>query len=113
MEQSPEIPLSFHVRMVTMIAILVTLDVLLVLHSVELVTLKGPNMMIMFGFEVSQWFMISKRHDIAEIAWISRLCLVFTKRLLVSLLCIPNTVHITRHQPAGVLWKVRAAHHRS
>ncbi|CAO3569066.1 unnamed protein product [Mortierella alpina] len=51
MEQSPEIPLSFHVRMVTMIAILVTLDVLLVLHSVELVTLKGPNMMIMFGFE--------------------------------------------------------------
>ncbi|KAF9956873.1 E3 ubiquitin-protein ligase hrd1 [Mortierella alpina] len=51
MEQSPEIPLSFHVRMVTMIAILVTLDVLLVLHSVALVTLKGPNMMIMFGFE--------------------------------------------------------------
>ncbi|KAF9940699.1 E3 ubiquitin-protein ligase hrd1 [Mortierella alpina] len=51
MEQSPEIPLSFHVRMVTMIAILVTLDVLLVLHSVELVRLKGPNMMIMFGFE--------------------------------------------------------------
>ncbi|KAF9571936.1 E3 ubiquitin-protein ligase hrd1 [Mortierella alpina] len=51
MEQSPEIPLAFHVRMVSMIAILVTLDVLLVLHSIELVTLKGPNMMIMFGFE--------------------------------------------------------------
>ncbi|KAG0248609.1 E3 ubiquitin-protein ligase hrd1, partial [Mortierella polycephala] len=51
MEQSPEIPLSFHVRMVTMIAILVSLDVLLVLHAIDLVALKGPNMMIMFGFE--------------------------------------------------------------
>ncbi|KAG0199811.1 E3 ubiquitin-protein ligase hrd1 [Mortierella sp. GBA30] len=51
MEQSPEIPVSFHVRMVTMIAMLVSLDVLLVLHAIDLVTLKGPNMMIMFGFE--------------------------------------------------------------
>ncbi|KAI7822709.1 hypothetical protein BC939DRAFT_397766 [Gamsiella multidivaricata] len=51
MEQSPEIPLSFHVRMVTMITMLVGLDILLVLHAVNMVTLKGPNMMIMFGFE--------------------------------------------------------------
>ncbi|KAF9940091.1 E3 ubiquitin-protein ligase hrd1 [Modicella reniformis] len=51
MEQSPEIPLSFHVRMVSMISILVSLDILLVLHAVEMVTLRGPNMMIMFGFE--------------------------------------------------------------
>ncbi|KAF9106530.1 E3 ubiquitin-protein ligase hrd1 [Mortierella sp. AM989] len=51
MEQSPEIPLPFHVRMVTMIAMLVSLDVLLVFHAVNMVTLRGPNMMIMFGFE--------------------------------------------------------------
>jgi len=54
MEQSPEIPLSFHIRIVSMIAILVSLDILLVLHAVDMVTLRGPNMMIMFGFEVSQ-----------------------------------------------------------
>jgi hypothetical protein len=52
MEQSPEIPLSFHVRMVTMIGMLVSLDVFMVLNAVDHVTLKGPNMMIMFGFEV-------------------------------------------------------------
>ncbi|KAF9363490.1 E3 ubiquitin-protein ligase hrd1 [Mortierella sp. NVP85] len=51
MEQSPEIPLSFHIRIVSMIAILVSLDILLVLHAVDMVTLRGPNMMIMFGFE--------------------------------------------------------------
>ncbi|KAF9133107.1 E3 ubiquitin-protein ligase hrd1 [Mortierella sp. 14UC] len=51
MEQSPEIPLSFHVRMVTIMTILVSLDILLVLHAIDLVTVRGPNMMIMFGFE--------------------------------------------------------------
>ncbi|KAF9993419.1 E3 ubiquitin-protein ligase hrd1 [Entomortierella chlamydospora] len=51
MEQSPEIPLPFHIRMVTMIAMLVSLDILLVFHAVNMVTLRGPNMMIMFGFE--------------------------------------------------------------
>ncbi|KAG0270720.1 E3 ubiquitin-protein ligase hrd1 [Linnemannia exigua] len=51
MEQSPEIPLSFHVRMVTIMTILVSLDILLVLHAIDLVAVRGPNMMIMFGFE--------------------------------------------------------------
>ncbi|KAF9431257.1 E3 ubiquitin-protein ligase hrd1 [Entomortierella beljakovae] len=51
MEQSPEIPLSFHVRMITIITLLVSLDVILVLHALSVVTQKGPNMMIMFGFE--------------------------------------------------------------
>ncbi|KFH67493.1 hypothetical protein MVEG_06225 [Podila verticillata NRRL 6337] len=51
MEQSPEIPMSFHVRMVTMIALLVTVDVLMIMHAVEEVMTKKPNMMIMFGFE--------------------------------------------------------------
>ncbi|KAF9426058.1 E3 ubiquitin-protein ligase hrd1 [Podila epigama] len=51
MEQSPEIPTSFHVRMVTMIALLVTLDVIMVLHAADSVSTHGPNMMIMFGFE--------------------------------------------------------------
>lgn len=53
MEQSPEIPLSFHARMVTIMTILVSLDILLVLHAIDLVAVSGPNMMIMFGFEVS------------------------------------------------------------
>ncbi|KAG0240196.1 E3 ubiquitin-protein ligase hrd1 [Mortierella sp. GBA43] len=51
MEQSPEIPLSFHIRIVSMITILVSLDILLVLHAMDMVALRGPNMMIMFGFE--------------------------------------------------------------
>ncbi|KAG0039813.1 E3 ubiquitin-protein ligase hrd1 [Podila clonocystis] len=51
MEQSPEIPMSFHVRMVTMIALLVTVDMLMILHAVEEVMTKKPGMMIMFGFE--------------------------------------------------------------
>ncbi|KAK3807094.1 MAG: hypothetical protein J3R72DRAFT_393189, partial [Linnemannia gamsii] len=51
MEQSPEIPLSFHVRMVSIMTILVSLDILLVLHAIDLVAVRGPNMMIMFGFE--------------------------------------------------------------
>ncbi|KAG0342344.1 E3 ubiquitin-protein ligase hrd1 [Podila horticola] len=51
MEQSPEIPMSFHVRMVTMIALLVTIDMLMILHAVEEVMTKKPGMMIMFGFE--------------------------------------------------------------
>jgi len=52
MEQSPEIPMSFHVRMVTMIALLVSLDIFMVLNAADHVAVKGPNMMIMFGFEV-------------------------------------------------------------
>ncbi|KAG0342850.1 E3 ubiquitin-protein ligase hrd1 [Podila humilis] len=51
MEQSPEIPMSFHIRMVTMIALLVTIDVLMVMHAATEVMTKEPNMMIMFGFE--------------------------------------------------------------
>ncbi|KAF9544352.1 E3 ubiquitin-protein ligase hrd1 [Mortierella hygrophila] len=51
MEQSPEIPLSFHARMVTIMTILVSLDILLVFHAIDLVAVRGPNMMIMFGFE--------------------------------------------------------------
>lgn len=54
MEQSPEIPMSFHVRMVTMIALLVTVDMLMILHAVEVVMTTKPGMMIMFGFEVCQ-----------------------------------------------------------
>ncbi|KAG0095077.1 E3 ubiquitin-protein ligase hrd1 [Podila epicladia] len=51
MEQSPEIPMSFHVRMVTMIALLVTVDMLMILHAAEVVMTTKPGMMIMFGFE--------------------------------------------------------------
>ncbi|KAG0300723.1 E3 ubiquitin-protein ligase hrd1 [Dissophora globulifera] len=51
MEQSPEIPLSFHIRMVTIMMLLVSLDVLLVFHAVSVFNFRGPNMMIMFGFE--------------------------------------------------------------
>lgn len=73
MEQSPEIPMSFHVRMVTMIALLVTVDVLMILHAVEEVMTKKPNMMIMFGFEVCQ-------------SNVSRLVIRALKRALTSLL---------------------------
>ncbi|CAG8764154.1 10139_t:CDS:2, partial [Gigaspora rosea] len=58
MEQSPVVPISFHVRIVSLMEILCAIDIYLVYHAVDVtlqnVTLKnGPNMMIMFAFEYS------------------------------------------------------------
>lgn len=53
MEQSPTNRVVFHVRMVNLLALLLLIDGLLANHAINVTMTKGPNMMIMFGFEVS------------------------------------------------------------
>lgn len=53
MEQTPAVPLSFHARMVTLVSILLAIDCRLASRAISTIMVKGPNMMIMFGFEVS------------------------------------------------------------
>ncbi|KAL0076647.1 hypothetical protein J3Q64DRAFT_1811371 [Phycomyces blakesleeanus] len=51
MEQSPSHRMTFHVRMVNLMALLLLIDILLACHAINVTITKGPNMMIMFGFE--------------------------------------------------------------
>ncbi|KAK4512290.1 uncharacterized protein ATC70_002987 [Mucor velutinosus] len=51
MEQSPANRVTFHVRMINLLAILLLIDSLLANHAIHVTLTKGPNMMIMFGFE--------------------------------------------------------------
>jgi hypothetical protein len=53
MEQSPANRVTFHVRIINLLAILLLTDSLLANHAIQVTLTKGPNMMIMFGFEVS------------------------------------------------------------
>ncbi len=53
MEQSPANRVTFHVRMINLLALLLLIDSLLANHAIHVTLTKGPNMMIMFGFEVS------------------------------------------------------------
>lgn len=52
MEQAPDTPLLFHVRMVSVMAVLAVVDSFLLFFSVNHTVKKGPSMMIVFGFEV-------------------------------------------------------------
>lgn len=53
MEQTPAVPLNFHVRMVSLMSVLLIIDCRLASRAISTIMVKGPNMMIMFGFEVS------------------------------------------------------------
>jgi hypothetical protein len=53
MEQSPTNRVTFHVRIVNLLALLLMTDTLLANHAINVTLTKGPNMMIMFGFEAS------------------------------------------------------------
>jgi hypothetical protein len=53
MEQTPAVPLNFHVRMVSLMSVLLVIDCRLASRAISTIMVKGPNMMIMFGFEVS------------------------------------------------------------
>lgn len=53
MEQSPTNRVTFHVRIVNLLALLLIIDALLANHAIHVTLTKGPNMMIMFGFEVN------------------------------------------------------------
>ncbi|CAG8556480.1 7480_t:CDS:2, partial [Cetraspora pellucida] len=53
MEQSPAVPMSFHIRIVSLMEILCAIDMYLVYHAVDVTFKHGPNMMIMFAFEYS------------------------------------------------------------
>lgn len=59
MEQSPPNRVTFHVRMINLLAILLLIDSLLANHAINVTLTKGPNMMIMFGFEVSSIFFVT------------------------------------------------------
>lgn len=52
MEQSPTNRVTFHIRIVNLLALLLIIDSLLANHAINVTLTKGPNMMIMFGFEV-------------------------------------------------------------
>lgn len=54
MEQSPTNRVTFHVRIVNLLALLFMIDSLLARHAIQVtLTKEGPNMMVMFGFEVN------------------------------------------------------------
>ncbi|CDH56792.1 zinc finger protein [Lichtheimia corymbifera JMRC:FSU:9682] len=61
MEQSPSHRVSFHVRMINLMALLLIVDCVLAQHAINVTMRKGPNMMIMFGFEytILIWTMLS------------------------------------------------------
>ncbi|CAG8696633.1 1304_t:CDS:10 [Funneliformis mosseae] len=46
MEQSPAVPISFHVRMVSLMKILVAFDLILASYAINVTVQNGPNMMI-------------------------------------------------------------------
>lgn len=55
MEQSPTNRVTFHLRIVNLLAILLIIDSVLANHAINVTLTKGPNMMIMFGFEVKAY----------------------------------------------------------
>lgn len=59
MEQSPTNRVTFHLRIVNLLAILLITDSVLANHAINVTLTKGPNMMIMFGFEVRLQSIIS------------------------------------------------------
>jgi hypothetical protein len=51
MSQSFTQQLSFHIRMVNLMALLFIIDAVLAHYAISVTMVKGPNMMVMFGFE--------------------------------------------------------------
>ncbi|KAJ3037801.1 E3 ubiquitin-protein ligase synoviolin [Rhizophlyctis rosea] len=51
MEQSPNMSVGFHVRMVSIVTILTLVDVAMVSYAIDQTLLRGATMMIVFGFE--------------------------------------------------------------
>ncbi|RCH89324.1 E3 ubiquitin-protein ligase hrd1 [Rhizopus stolonifer] len=51
MEQSPVLYSTFHIRIVSLLTLLLTIDTVLANHAIHATMTKGPSMMIMFGFE--------------------------------------------------------------
>lgn len=52
MEQTPILTRLFHIRMSSLLTLLIITDICLTKYSVNHVLTKGPSMMIMFAFEV-------------------------------------------------------------
>lgn len=61
MEQSPANRHLFHIRITNLMGLLLLVDMLLAQHAIKITLQKGPNMMIMFGFEVSEERMRARR----------------------------------------------------
>jgi hypothetical protein len=52
MEQAPVLRNSFHVRIASLLTLLLAIDTILANHAIHATLTKGPSVMIMFGFEV-------------------------------------------------------------
>ena len=52
MEQSPVIPVKFHIRMVSLMSVLALTDIFFVNYTVDHLLTRGVSVMVMFGFEV-------------------------------------------------------------
>lgn len=52
MEQAPVLRNSFHVRIASLLTLLLLIDTILANHAIHATLTKGPSVMIMFGFEV-------------------------------------------------------------
>ncbi|KAG1429370.1 hypothetical protein G6F59_002897 [Rhizopus arrhizus] len=51
MEQAPVLRNSFHVRIASLLTLLLAIDTILANHAIHATLTKGPSVMIMFGFE--------------------------------------------------------------
>ena len=52
MEQSPVIPVKFHIRMISLMSVLALTDIFFVNYTVDHLLTRGVSVMVMFGFEV-------------------------------------------------------------
>ena len=58
MEQFPTIPWRFHLRMVSAMILFLAADIAFISHAIDVTIRHGASMMIMFGFEVSQFVLM-------------------------------------------------------
>ncbi|KAH6564096.1 hypothetical protein BASA60_010456 [Batrachochytrium salamandrivorans] len=71
MEQSTHIPLSFHIRTIAAMSLLLLVDISFIGYAVSSIITHGPTMMILFAFEYSIMLVV--------------ICSIFTKYILHSI----------------------------
>lgn len=58
MDQSPNLSLTFHVRIISIMTLLLIFDLAFLGYSIDYTIHKGASMMIVFGFEVLYFLFI-------------------------------------------------------
>ncbi|KAJ3210510.1 hypothetical protein HDU67_005241 [Dinochytrium kinnereticum] len=102
MEQSPNLSVSFHVKMVGIMSILYAADLGLLYYTVDYTIRRGASMMIIFGFEytilISLILSISAKYALhsidmrRETPWENKSMYIFYLELVIAIL-------ITKHTP--------------